>query len=325
MPARPESALILLVGLVIVAGQAMAADRPAGPIHKTRSAVMARGGMAATSQPLATAAAIRILQSGGNAVDAAIAANAVLGVVEPMSCGIGGDLFAIVWDAKAKKLHGLNASGRSPGAASLAYFRSRGLAQIPESGPLSWSVPGCVDGWDQLRARFGSKGWPDLLEPAIAYAEGGFPVTEIIAAAWKGSEPKLAKVPTSTACFLPEGHAPRPGTVFRNPGLARTLRAISSGGRDAFYKGDVARTIVDYSKSAGGLFELDDFEGHTSTWVDPVSTQLPGLRRLGASPQRSGDRGPPDPQPAGTPRHEGAGTAIRPVAPPDDRGQEASL
>jgi gamma-glutamyltranspeptidase / glutathione hydrolase len=270
------AACFLLVGLSTLAGRALAADRPAGPLHKTRSAVMARGGMAATSQPLATAAALRVLQSGGNAVDAAIAANAVLGVVEPMSCGIGGDLFAIVWDAKTKKLYGLNASGRAPGAATIAFYRSKGHSLIPESGPLSWSVPGCVDGWDQLRARFGSKPWDELLGPAIAYAEGGFPVTEIIAASWKGAEPKLAKVPTSAACFLPDGHAPAPGAIFRNPGLARSLQAIAREGRDAFYKGDLARSIADYSRSVGGLFDLSDLENHTSTWVDPVSTNYRG-------------------------------------------------
>jgi gamma-glutamyltranspeptidase / glutathione hydrolase len=270
------AAFFLILGLATVAGRVLAADRPAGPLHKTRSAVMARGGMAATSQPLATSTALRVLQSGGNAVDAAIAANAVLGVVEPMSCGIGGDLFAIVWDAKTKKLYGLNASGRAPGSASIAFYRSKGLTLIPDSGPLSWSVPGCVDGWDQLRERFGSKRWADLLGPAISYAEEGFPVSEIIAASWKGSEPKLAKVPTSLACFLPDGHAPKAGTVFRNPGLARSLRAIVRDGRDALYKGDLARAIVDYSKSAGGLFEYEDFETHTSTWVEPVSTSYRG-------------------------------------------------
>src|SRR5271157_1428510 len=169
-----------------------AADRPYGPLHKTRSAVLARQGMAATSQPLATAAAIRVLQKDGNAVDAAIAANAVLGVVEPMSCGLGGDLFAIVWDKKTKKLYGLNASGRAPAAATIDLFKTKGLTAIPTHGPLSWSVPGCVDGWDQLRKRFGTKTLSELLAPAIAYAETGFPVSEIIAADWRGAEQSLA-------------------------------------------------------------------------------------------------------------------------------------
>jgi gamma-glutamyltranspeptidase/glutathione hydrolase len=232
--------------------------------------------MAATSQPLATATAIRVLQDGGNAVDAAIAANAVLGVVEPMSCGIGGDLFAIVWDAKSKTLHGLNASGRSPFAATRELFNARGLKQIPASGPLSWSVPGCVDGWEQLRSRFGSKPWDVLLAHAIRYSEEGFPVSEIIAAGWQTSANTLASVPTSAACYLPGGKAPARGDIFCNPGLARSLRAIASGGRDAYYKGPIAAAIIAYSTQAGGLFSQRDFDEHTSTWVEPVSTNYRG-------------------------------------------------
>ena len=251
-------------------------DRPYGPNGKTRSAVMARHGMAATSQPLATAAAVRMLQQGGNAVDAAIAACAVLGVVEPMSCGMGGDLFAIVWDAKHQKLIGLNASGRSPGATSIELFHSKGLKSIPTSGPLSWSVPGCVDGWDQLRAIMGTKPWPELLAQAIDHAENGFPVSEIIAGDWKASERALRAIPTSAACYLPGGHAPAAGTIFRNPGLARSLRAVAVGGRDAFYKGEIADAIVRYSGSVGGLFSRSDFEHHTSTFIEPVSTNYRG-------------------------------------------------
>ena len=251
-------------------------DRPSGPPHKTRSAVMGRQGMAATSQPLATATAIRILQQGGNAVDAAIAANAVLGVVEPMSCGLGGDLFAIVWDARSKKLFGVNASGRAPAAATLDFFKAKELKTIPTYGPLSWSVPGCVDGWDQLRRRFGTKPLSELLEPAIAYAENGFPVSEIIAADWRAAEPSLQKIPSSARCFLPGGHAPEPGSVFRNPALAGSLRTIARDGRDAFYRGPLAEKIVRYSQSAGGLFALSDFSEHTTTFVDPVSTNYRG-------------------------------------------------
>jgi gamma-glutamyltranspeptidase/glutathione hydrolase len=251
-------------------------DRLTGPIHKTRSALIARQGMAATSQPLATAVAIRILQQGGNAVDAAIAANAVLGVVEPMSCGLGGDLFAIVWDAKTKRLYGLNASGRAPGAATIDVFRVKGLTEIPIRGPLSWSVPGCVDGWDQLRKRFGTKAWSELLAPAIAYAEVGFPVSEIIAAEWQRAEPDLRDVPTSAACFLPGGRAPEKGAIFRNSGLARSLGAIVQNGRDAFYRGAIADAIVHYSQSAGGLFAHSDFSEHKSDFVEPVSTNYRG-------------------------------------------------
>ena len=255
----------------------IAHDRPSGPIHKSRSAVIARHGMAATSQPLASVAAIQILQQGGNAVDAAIAANAVLGVVEPMSCGIGGDLFAIVWDARTQSLHGLNASGRSPRAATREFFESQGLKAVPVHGPLSWSVPGCVDGWDQLRRKFGTRPWSALLEPAIRYAEEGFPVSEIIAAEWKASEQALRAIPSSSACFLPGGRAPATGEVVRNPGLARSLRAIVEGGRDAFYRGEIARAIAEYSRSAGGLLTLEDLAEHISTWIQPVSTTYRGF------------------------------------------------
>jgi gamma-glutamyltranspeptidase / glutathione hydrolase len=285
MSFRPDAGWCLWVALAWVVGLGLAEprrawaqghDRPSGPLHKTRSAVIARQGMAATSQPLATATAIRVLQQGGNAVDAAIAANAVLGVVEPMSCGIGGDLFAIVWDAKTGKLVGLNASGRAPAAATIELFRAKGLETIPVHGPLSWSVPGCVDGWDQLRRRFGTRSWDELLAPAIAYAELGFPVSEIIAGDWKEAERSLREIPTSAACYLPGGHAPAVGDVFRNPGLARSLRAIASEGRDAFYKGPLADAIVRYSQAAGGLFSHQDFAGHTSTFVEPVSTNYRG-------------------------------------------------
>jgi gamma-glutamyltranspeptidase/glutathione hydrolase len=237
---------------------------------------MAREGMAATSQPLATATAIQVLQKGGNAADAAIAANAVLGVVEPMSCGIGGDLFAIVWDAKTKRLYGLNASGRAPAAATIEFYKQHGHATIPTSGPLSWSVPGCVDGWDHLRKRFGTRPWNDLLAPAIAYAENGFPVSEIIAADWQSARRVLEKVPTSAACFLPGGQAPTAGSLFRNPMLAGSLKQIATGGRDAFYNGPIAAQIVQYSQSVGGLFSKADFSDHTSTKVDPVSTNYRG-------------------------------------------------
>ncbi len=278
MPARLAlTFLLLIVGLASVAGTLFAGDRPSGPVNKTRSSVLATHGMAATSQPLATATAIRVLQDGGNAIDAAIAANAVLGVVEPMSCGIGGDLFAIVWDAKTKKLYGLNASGRAPYAATIEFYRSKGFDLIPESGELSWSVPGCVDGWDQLRLKFGTKSWQDLLAPAIGYAEDGFPVSEIIAASWQGAEARLSKIHSSAACLLINGKAPKYGQVFKNPSLGRTLRSIAHDGRDAFYKGEIASSLVGYSKSVGGLFEARDLLDHTSTWVEPVSTNYRGF------------------------------------------------
>ena len=273
-PTRLRWIFSIMVSLPITMTRAH--DRPTGPMQKTRSAVVARGGVAATSQPLAAQAAIRVLQEGGNAIDAAIAANAVIGVVEPMSCGVGGDLFVIVWDSETKTLHGLNASGRSPYKATIDAYHERDLETIPVEGPLSWSVPGCVDGWATLRERFGTRPLAELLAPAIHYAEDGFPVSEVIAASWRASETSLQQIPTSAACYLPEGHAPSFGAVFKNPDLARTLRTIADGGRDAFYQGPITDQMVAYSDSVDGLFSLKDFEDHTSTWVDPVSTDYRG-------------------------------------------------
>ncbi len=177
-------------------------DRPSGDPHQSRSTVIATQGMVATSHPLAAAVGVDILKAGGNAVDAAIATNAMLGLVEPMSCGIGGDLFVIYWDAKTERLYGLNASGRSPYAINRQVFADRGLDQIPSDGPLSWSVPGCVDGWFALHARFGSKPFAEILGPSIEYGRSGFPVTEIIAGYWAGDESNLAKHPDSSSTFL---------------------------------------------------------------------------------------------------------------------------
>ncbi len=237
-----------------------------------RSVVLAPHGMVATSHPLAAQVGLDILKNGGNAIDAAIATNAALGLMEPMSCGIGGDLFAIIWDAKTQKLYGLNASGRSPYKATREVFVSRGLDEIPLNGPLSWSVPGCVDGWEKLHKRFGSRPLAELLQPTIRYAEEGFPVTEVIARYWAGSVAKLRQWPDSAKTFLIDNRAPRAGDVFQNPALARTLREIAKGGRDAFYKGRAAREIVAFSDKHGGLFSLKDFAEHASVWVEPVRT-----------------------------------------------------
>ncbi len=244
--------------------------------HQHRSVVIAPNGMVATSHVLAAQAGVEILRRGGTAVDAAIATDAVLGVVEPMSCGIGGDLFAIVWDAKTRKLTGLNASGRSPFAANRQLFLDKGLKEIPETGPLSWSVPGCVDGWEMLRARFGKTSLAEILAPAIGYAENGFGVTEIIGRSWAGSTRVLSSTPGGARAYLKDGRAPRIGERMTNADLARTYRLIAEGGRDAFYRGPIADAIVAYSRQAGGLFERRDFEEHTSEWVEPVSTSYRG-------------------------------------------------
>jgi gamma-glutamyltranspeptidase/glutathione hydrolase len=274
--------LILLVVFVLAFFLAcsccIAADRNVSSPGKVgRSIVMAPNGIVATSHPLAAQAGLEVLQKGGNAVDAAIAANAALGLVEPMSCGIGGDLFAIVWDAKTKKLYGLNASGRAPLKATREFFAQKELKEIPLTGPLSWSVPGCVDGWEELRRRFGSMPLEKILERTISYAENGFPVSEVIAGAWRNSEVKLEH-PDAARTYLINGKAPEPGQVFKNPNLARTYREIARGGRDVFYKGRIAEQIVKFSESNGGLFTMKDFTDHTSTWVDPVSTTYRGFQ-----------------------------------------------
>ncbi|MBP7505286.1 MAG: gamma-glutamyltransferase [Prolixibacteraceae bacterium] len=263
--------LLLVLGFK-VAGQ----DRITGKAFATRSEVIARQGMVATSQPLATQVALDILKAGGTAVDAAIAANAVLGLVEPTGNGIGGDLFAIVWDQKSGKLHGLNASGRSPHTLSLEWFRKNNITRIPALGPLPVSVPGCVDGWYELHHRFGRLPMADLLAPAIRYAREGFPVSELIAYYWQSNARSLSKYPGFAEIFMPEGKAPAKGEIFRNPWLAATLETIAHGGRDVFYKGEIARKITLYMQENGGFLTMRDFEEHTSEWVDPVSVNYRG-------------------------------------------------
>jgi gamma-glutamyltranspeptidase/glutathione hydrolase len=277
---RRRALVVLAVGAGLVGSTLMlqAERHTPAPGRAGRSVVMAPHGMVATSQPLAAQAGLDVLRKGGNAVDAAIAANATLGVVEPMSCGIGGDLYAIVWDAKSKKLYGLNASGRSPYRATRAYFAEKGLKEIPQAGPLSWSVPGCVDGWAELHKRFGKLSLADVLEPSTRYAEEGFPVTEVIARYWAGGARRLRQHPDAARTYLPDGRAPRAGDVFKNPGLARSYREIAKGGRDAYYKGRIAREIVAFSEKNGGLFSLRDFTEHNATWVEPVSTTYRGYQ-----------------------------------------------
>ncbi len=254
-----------------------AVDRIASKHFATRSEVIARNGMAATSQPLATQVAIDILKQGGSAVDAAIAANAVLGLVEPMMDGIGGDLFAIVWDAKTQKLHGLNASGRSPASLTIDQFAAKGLKAVPANGPLSVSVPGCVDGWFELHAKFGKLPMKTLLQPAIDYAREGFPVSEQVAFDWEHhGRDYRENDPNFRATFTIDGKVPAKGEVFRNPDLAGSYEKIAAGGRDAFYRGDIARTIAAFMKSRGGYLTVEDLAEHKSDWVDPVSTNYRG-------------------------------------------------
>ncbi len=271
-------AILVLLFVLLVSANSIEAGEPTTPTPRQsgRSVVMAPHGMVATSQPLAAQIGLDVLKRGGNAVDAAIAVNAAMGLMEPMSCGIGGDLYAIVWDSKTQKLYGLNASGRSPYGATRRYFADHDFKEIPTTGPLSWSVPGCVDGWDELRKRFGTMTFDQLLEPSIRYAEEGFPVTEVIAGYWKAGEKLFRDQPDAQKTYLIDGKAPRPGDVFKNPNLAKSYRAIAKSGRDGFYKGVIAEGIVAYSDKHGGLFSMKDFLDHKSTWVDPVSTNYRG-------------------------------------------------
>ncbi len=267
---------ILLATLLMTSAAAPGYDRTSGAPFASRSEVIAPHGMAATSQPLATQVALDVLKAGGSAVDAAIAANAMLGLTEPTGCGIGGDLFAIVWDAENRELAGLNASGRSPRSLTLDYFREQGLSQVPYLGPLSVSVPGAVDGWFELHARYGRLPMADLLAPAIAYAEEGFPVSELIAYLWKNGAERRREYAGVEDTFMPGGRAPKKGEMFRNPRLAETYRQIAAGGRDAFYKGDIARKIGDYMQEHGGYLSYEDLAAHESEWVEPVATNYRG-------------------------------------------------
>ncbi|MBO9881715.1 gamma-glutamyltransferase [Xanthomonas sp. D-109] len=255
---------------------AQAADRITGQSFATRSEVIAPHAMAATSQPLATQIALETMREGGSAVDAAIAANAALGLMEPTGNGVGGDLFAIVWDPKTQKLYGYNGSGRSPKALTLAEFQRRGLKEIPATGPLPVSVPGAVDGWFALHERFGRRTMAQNLAPAIRYARDGHPVAETIAYYWGLSVPRLSQYPGFKEQFTIDGRAPRKGELWKNPNLANTLQQIADGGRDAFYKGPIARTIDAYFKANGGFLRYEDLASHHGEWVEPVSTNYRG-------------------------------------------------
>jgi gamma-glutamyltranspeptidase/glutathione hydrolase len=237
---------------------------------------MAAEGMVATSQPLAVQIGIDILKKGGSAVDAAIAVNAAMGLMEPTGCGIGGDLFVIVWDNQEKKMYGLNASGRAPLAISLKIFKEKGLTAIPYDGPLSWTVPGCVDGWFELHKKFGKLPIKTLLEPAIRYARRGFPLTELIAYYWNASIDRFKEFENFQKLYAPAGKYLNKGDIFKNPELAQTLSLIARKGRDAFYKGEIARNIAAYSQKVGGFFQYEDFARHHSDWVEPLKVNYRG-------------------------------------------------
>jgi gamma-glutamyltranspeptidase/glutathione hydrolase len=273
-------------------------NRPTGAPFATRSPVMARHGMAATSHPLASQVAIDVLKQGGNAVDAAIAANATLGLMEPTGCGVGGDLFALVWDPKTARLYGLNASGRAPQGLTLEMLRTRvqalGADAIPYWGPLPVSVPGAVDGWFTLHGRFGHLPMSDVLAPAIRYAHEGFPVTPVIAAGWAANLRRFEQVQHLIGddnwrrTYLLDGRAPQEGAVFRNPDLARTYEHLARVGRDGFYKGTLADVMEAYMRRVGGYLRKEDLAAHTSMWVEPLHTTYRGYQVYELPPNGQG-------------------------------------
>jgi gamma-glutamyltranspeptidase/glutathione hydrolase len=270
----------LALALLFVLPFAHAADRITDAPFATRSEVIAPKAMAATSQPLATQIALDVMKAGGNAIDAAIAANAALGLMEPTGCGVGGDLFAIVWDARTKKLYGYNGSGRSPKSLSYETLKSeldkQGVKEIPVFGPLPVSVPGTVDGWFALHGRFGKTPIAELLQPAIRYAREGFPVSDVIAFAWQYNVRVLLKYPGIREQFTRDGEGPNKGQMWTNPNLAVTYEAIAQGGRDAFYKGAIAQKIAAYMKREGGYLSVEDLASHRGEWVEPVSVNYRG-------------------------------------------------
>ena len=251
-------------------------DRITGEPFSTRSEVIASNGMVATSHPLATQVGIDILKKGGNAIDAAIAANAAIGLMEPTGNGIGGDLFAIIWIEKEKKLYGLNASGRSPSSLDLDFFKTNNYSSIPAYGPLPVSVPGCVDGWFELNERFGSMKMNSILKPAIEYAENGFPVTELVSYYMELASNNFYKYPNFKETYFINGASPKKGELFKNLDLANTLKIISNEGRKGFYEGEIANIISTFIQEQGGFLSYEDLKNHRSEWVEPVSTNYRG-------------------------------------------------
>ena len=252
-------------------------DRITGEIFATRSEVIAQNGMVATSHPLASQIGIDILKEGGNAIDAAIAANAALGLMEPTGNGIGGDLFAIIWIEKEKKLYGLNASGRSPENLTLEYFKENNFKSIPAYGPLPVSVPGCVDGWFELHNKFGKIKMRDILNPTIKYAEDGFPVTELVSYYMDVASDNFKNYPNFKETFFIDDSTPLKGQVFKNPDLANTLRTIVKSGKKGFYEGEIAHRIANFIQDQGGFLSYDDLKNHKSEWIEPVSTNYRGF------------------------------------------------
>jgi gamma-glutamyltranspeptidase/glutathione hydrolase len=275
---KPRAAAAIAAGLALTTGASpLAGNRGEGAPFLTRSVVHARHGMVASSHPLATQIGVEVLKNGGTAVDAAIAVNAALGFLEPLACGIGGDLFALVWDAKTQRLYGLNASGRAPKLSDPAQVPAEKDGTIPIHSPWAWTVPGAVDGWFALHGRFGRVPMKDLLAPAMRSAREGEPVAQVIAAGWERNVARFKDKPGFAAVFLPDGRAPREGEIFRNPALARAYEAIATGGRDAFYAGPIAASFDAFSRAVGGLIRSDDLAANGPDWVEPIGTTYRGV------------------------------------------------
>jgi len=266
--------IILSLALMTMSGYGY--DRITGEQFASRSEVIGQHGMVATSHPLATQIGIDVLKKGGTAIDAAIAANIALGLMEPTGSGIGGDLFAIVWDAKEQKLFGLNASGPAPQSISLDYFKQQKLAKIPPFGPLPVTVPGAVDGWVKLHEKFGNQSFASLFEPTIDYAKKGHPVTETIAYYLDRSKETFKQYPNFSEVWMKDGETTGKGDIFKNPQLANTLEIIAEKGRAGFYEGEVAKTIADFIQAQGGFLTYEDLANFNSEWVEPVSTNYRG-------------------------------------------------
>ncbi len=281
---------VAIVVLMLIANASPLPDgrRWSDEVGAGRSIVRAEHGMVASSQPLASQVGLDVLKRGGNAVDAAIAMAAMLNVTEPMMTGIGGDAFMLVHWSKTKELKGLNASGRAPRALNLDYFKKKGIKSMPAEGMEPITVPGAFDGWVTLLEKYGSMKLADLLAPAIEYAENGFPVMEKTAADWESEVAKLKKTPAAATNYLVDGRAPRAGEIFRQKNLARTLRLLARGGRDVFYKGEIARAIVDYCQKNGGFLTMEDFAAHRSEWVEPISTDYRGYSVYECPPNGQG-------------------------------------
>ena len=267
---------LLYIVVLLISFKSYSQDRITGEMFSTRSEVIAENGMVATSHPLATQVGIDILKKGGNAIDAAIASNAAIGLMEPTGNGIGGDLFAIIWIEKEKKLYGLNASGRSPKNLTLEYFKKNNMSKIPAYGPLPISVPGCVDGWFEMHDKFGEITIQEVLDPAIKYAEDGFPVTELVAYYMEVADKNFNKYPNFKETYYVNESTPKKGEIFKNPDLANTFKLIAKKGRKGFYEGKVAQTISEFVIEQGGFLSYEDLENHSSEWIEPVSTNYRG-------------------------------------------------